>query len=155
MRARIDRPNLLLQSYIVDQLVGGLLAEAMSGGDLTPGEFAVQSVIGVFGPIMPSELAQELGIPATTLSAHLRRFTERGHLERTPNPRDGRSYLVTLTDTGRAAVEAGRTALERTLKDVHAELGSGESDAVAAALTTFERALRAAQARRTTVAGAR
>jgi len=147
MPDRIRQPNLLLQTYIVGQLVGGLLAEEMTAGELLPSEYAVQSVIGAFGPIMPSELAQMIGMPPTTLSAHLRRFSERGHLERTPNPRDGRSYLVTLSAKGRDAVEAAHHALNRTLADVHGQLGSA-SDAVADALGEFERALRAAQAAR-------
>jgi DNA-binding MarR family transcriptional regulator len=148
MPDRIRRPNLLLQTYIVGQLVGGLLAEEMTPGELLPSEYAVQSVIGAFGPIMPSELAQMIGMPPTTLSAHLRRFSERGHLDRTPNPRDGRSYLVTLSAKGRAAVEAAHQALSRTLTDVHAQLDSGGSEALADALAEFERALRAAQAAR-------
>ncbi len=148
MPDRIERPNLLLQTYIVGQLVGGLLAEDMTAGELLPSEYAVQSVIGAFGPIMPSELAQMIGMPATTLSAHLRRFSERGHLDRTPNPRDGRSYLVTLSAKGRAAVEAAHKALNRTLTDVHAHLDAGTAEAVAGALSEFERALRAAQTAR-------
>jgi DNA-binding MarR family transcriptional regulator len=145
---RLSRPNLLLQTYIVDQLVGALLAEAMTAGELTPGEYAVQSVIGAFGPIMPSELAQMLGTPPTTLSAHLRRFSERDHLERTPNPRDGRSYLVTLTAKGRAAVEETHAALERTLREVHAGLDAEEAKGIRQALSRYEQALRTAQAAR-------
>lgn len=152
---RIQRPNLLLQTYILGQLVGGLLAEEMADGELVPSEYAVQSVIGAFGPIMPSELAQMLGMPPTTLSAHLRRFFERGHLDRTPNPRDGRSYLVTLSKKGRAAVEEGHAALNRTLADVHAELEPGAADAVTDALVEYERVLRAAQVARAEQAAAR
>jgi DNA-binding MarR family transcriptional regulator len=141
---RVESPNLLLQTYIVDQLVGTLLADAMADSELTPGEYAVQSVIGAFGPIMPSELAQMLGTPPTTLSAHLRRFAERDHLVRTPNPRDGRSYLVTLSRKGRAAVTKAHTALQRTLEDVHQELEPRSAEAIGEALARFEQALRAA-----------
>jgi DNA-binding MarR family transcriptional regulator len=144
MARRIESPNLLLQTYIVDQLVGALLADAMADAELTPGEYAVQSVIGAFGPIMPSELAQMLGTPPTTLSAHLRRFTERDHLVRTPNPRDGRSYLVTLSTKGRATVTKAHAALQRTLEDVHQELEAGSAAAIGEALARFEGALRAA-----------
>jgi DNA-binding MarR family transcriptional regulator len=145
---RIESPNLLLQTYIVDQLVGALLVDAMADAELAPGEFAVQSVIGAFGPIMPSELAQMLGIPPTTLSAHLRRFTDRDHLVRTPNPSDGRSYLVTLSAKGRAAVTKAHSALERTLQDVHRQLEPRSADAIGEALAQFEQALRAAQGTR-------
>lgn len=150
MRNRIEQPNLLLQTYVLGQLVGGLLAEEMTAGELLPSEYAVQSVVGAFGPIMPSELAQMLGMPPTTLSAHLRRFVERGHLERTPNPRDGRSYLVTLSPRGLRAVEQAHTALLRTLEDVHAQLEPAAAEAVTAALAEFEQALRAAQVARAT-----
>jgi DNA-binding MarR family transcriptional regulator len=155
MPDRIRKPNLLLQTYIVGQLVGGLLADEMTAGELIPSEYAVQSVIGAFGPIMPSELAQMLGMPPTTLSAHLRRFHERGHLDRTPNPRDGRSYLVTLSAKGRKAVEEAHAALQRTLADVHAQLEPGAADAVGEALAGFERALRAAQSARVEQAATR
>ena len=155
MPDRIQQPNFLLQTYILGQLVGGLLAEEMAAGELVPSEYAVQSVIGAFGPIMPSELAHMLGMPPTTLSAHLRRFLERGHLDRTPNPRDGRSYLVTLSAKGRKAVEEGHAALTRTLGDVHAQLDPGAAETVAAALAEYERALRAAQAARVEAGAAR
>jgi DNA-binding MarR family transcriptional regulator len=145
---RISQPNLLLQTYILGQLVGGLLADGATDGQMTPNEFAVQSVIGSFGPIMPSELAAMLGTPPTTLSAHLRRFVERGHLDRTPNPRDGRSYLVTLSPAGHDAVEKGRVALRRALADVEAELSSRDRERIAAALARYEQALRAVQTAR-------
>jgi len=37
----------------------------------------------------------------------VRRLTDRGHVERVPNPADGRSYFVKLTPAGRRIVARG------------------------------------------------
>ena len=44
-----------------------------------------------------------MAAPATTVSSYVKRLEPRGHVERAPNPDDGRSYLLHLTDAGRVA----------------------------------------------------
>jgi DNA-binding MarR family transcriptional regulator len=144
---RITSPNLVFRTFVVDQLVGALLGEAIAPSGLGPGEFGVLSAIRVVEPIMPSELAAELGMPATTLSAHIRRFGARGWIERTANPRDGRSYLLSVTPRGFEALEAAYDGLRRTIAELDEALDR-PADEVAEALAALERALRRIAAER-------
>lgn len=56
------------------------------------------------GPVTLTELAEGTGMPLTTAAGYVNRFVERGHIVRTPNPQDGRSQLLSLTDEARAWV---------------------------------------------------
>lgn len=46
-------------------------------------------------------LGPKMGMEATSLSRILKNMEERGLIERRPNPKDGRSVLIYLTDFGR------------------------------------------------------
>src|SRR4051812_28835229 len=58
----------------------------------------------------PSGLAAETGISVTTMRDQLQALVDRGSIERTPNPLDARSYLVTLTRQGTRELERGLEA---------------------------------------------
>lgn len=47
-----------------------------------------------------TSLGPKMGIEPTSLSRTLNKLEDRGFIERVPNPEDGRSVLVTLTDDG-------------------------------------------------------
>lgn len=112
----IEQRGPFLLIFAVDQQLGGLLGQTMRDAPLRPGEFAVYSALRLEQPVTPTRLAGVLGMPATTLSSALRKMSEAGHLNRTPNPADGRSSLVELTAAGRAVTEgcfpAFRTAID-------------------------------------------
>lgn len=54
----------------------------------------------------PSRLAGSIDLSQPATSALLRRLETSGHVERTPDPADGRRHLLTLTDTARAVASA-------------------------------------------------
>ncbi len=138
---RLEHPNLLLQSFVNGHLVTQLMAEVTGRHGLTPDEFGVQSVIMAFAPITPTALAGLIGSPPTTLSAHIRRLSDRGQVQRRPNPEDGRSYLLEVTPAGRATVQAIVPGFAELLGRIEAQLDSG--DEIRAAMHRFEDALRA------------
>jgi DNA-binding MarR family transcriptional regulator len=84
--------------------LGAYLDRALAGTGIRPSEYAVYSLMLEAGPRTPSELAAMLGVPASTLSTYLTAMLGRGHARRIPNPADGRSVRVVLTDPGRAVV---------------------------------------------------
>ncbi len=54
-------------------------------------------------------LGPKMGMEATSLSRILKTMEEKGLIERKPNPEDGRSVLIHLTDFGREKREYSRT----------------------------------------------
>lgn len=138
--------NVLFRLYILGQLSNDLLDQAMLRQKLNPNDFAVQSAIRAFQPITPTRLAVLLGMPATTLSSHLRRLEARRQIRRRPNPEDGRSMLLEVTKLGDRNVVAALPALRGSIALIneHLDYSPAELDL---ALDRLEDALRAALSR--------
>ena len=75
--------------------------------------YAMLSLIGVRGPVRLTEVAAELGMPLTTASDIVRRLEARGHVRRSANPEDGRSFLFELSAKGDREWRRGWGALRR------------------------------------------
>lgn len=79
-------------------------------GDPHAGEFRGQGrvlrLLSLHSPIAQKELAYLLGIRSQSLAEQLANLEAAGLVERTPDPEDRRTSLVTLTDKGREAVAA-------------------------------------------------
>lgn len=58
------------------------------------------------GQLTPTAIADRLGMTTASVTGLLDRLATAGYLARSPNPRDRRSILVTLTDDGLRAVHA-------------------------------------------------
>ena len=145
-RARPDPldTSLLFDVFALNQAVGRFLAEAMRAGPLTPAEYAVYSAMFELESATPTALAARLGMRLTTFLDQLRLVETRGHARRMPNPRDGRSRLVTLTAAGLAAHRAANRLFEAAYGSFAAELGGSEAPAkrtLAAIRGAAERAL--------------
>ncbi len=104
------QPGLLLQPFVVSQLVGSLVEEIVAGSDVSASEFAVTSSLAILGTTTPTELARLLGLSPTTLSAMLKRLAARGQVRRSRHPGDGRSSVLALTARGE---RTNRRNLER------------------------------------------
>ena len=137
------RPNVLFQTYIASQRIGALLDRHLEAAGVRNNPFGLLSALGIWGPITPTELASRIGMPPTTLSSALARATERGYVERVPNPSDGRSYLVELSEEGQRAWRAGWPALQASLARLEDELGDA-LDQVQDAIDRLGSATRAA-----------
>jgi DNA-binding MarR family transcriptional regulator len=103
------------------QLVDRELASDGVGSD----GYATLSLIGTRGPVRLTELATELGMPLTTASDLVRRLETRGHVRRTPNPDDGRSFLFELAAAGDREWRRGWGALQRVNERLAAQLADG------------------------------
>lgn len=96
-------PSLLFDVFALGQQVRQLLVAALAGAPLDPQEYAVASAVFEDEAPTPTKVARRLGMPLTSAMEHVSSLERRGLLRRFPNPRDGRSYLVTLTAAGRRA----------------------------------------------------
>ena len=89
-------------------------AERVSPGML-PGAYKVFTTIVRRESITLSALAEALMSDKGQISRTVRYLEELGFVERTPDPDDGRSSLLSATELGRERLAAARTPQEQTL----------------------------------------
>jgi DNA-binding MarR family transcriptional regulator len=116
-------PNLLLQYFLTGQAVGRLVERAIAPARMSAAEYALLSAIDELEPVKPSDIARLTGMPRPTLTPYIDHLVAAGWIARSPNPRDGRSYMLGLTREGsRVKGEAGR-ALAAALARLVSYLG--------------------------------
>ncbi|MEN2738213.1 SMC-Scp complex subunit ScpB [Microbacterium sp. X-17] len=91
-------------------------AECLSPG-LHPGAYKTFATIALRGPITSSALAELLFLDKSLLSRTVRTLEELDLIERTPDPTDGRSSLLSVTASGRERLEALRATHRSPLLD--------------------------------------
>lgn len=69
--------------------------------DLPAGSAGVLGLLSQHGEMTISELTDLLAVDISVTSRHVSYVADQGWLERSPNPADGRSRLLRLTDSGR------------------------------------------------------
>jgi DNA-binding MarR family transcriptional regulator len=98
---------------------------AGAAGELTPTSAAALATVERHGPLTPSELAGIERVKRPTATRTLGVLAEAGLVERTPDPDDGRSALVSVTAAGRERLRRLRgrknAYLARRMRDLPAE----------------------------------
>jgi DNA-binding MarR family transcriptional regulator len=72
--------------------------------------------------LSPAQLIERTMTSSAGMSARLASLMERGLIERRPNPRDGRSILVQLTDEGTMRVDSAMRELVKREEEALADL---------------------------------
>ena len=108
------QPGVVLELFESSLLLNRLISRELAAVGLRAELFGLLTLIRSLGPITPTALAAEAGIAPATLSDHVQTLVDRGHVRRDPNPRDRRSYLVTLTPAGKKFLTSASPALRRT-----------------------------------------
>lgn len=129
--------TILLDLLRTNQKWDRLIEAALTDTELRSEDYALYALIGTAGPVTPTELARELGLPLSTLLLRVRRFEERGHAERIANPDDGRSYLVELAPAGERLLRFARPLFRARVLAVEARLGDARVRALREALTVL------------------
>src|SRR5690349_19619218 len=80
-----------------------------AGGGLSPTTQAALATIERHGPLTPSELASRERIQRPTATRLLANMEAEGLIIRTPDPADGRSSLIHLSDYGLALLKEVRS----------------------------------------------
>ena len=140
--------SFLFSLYTANQAMVTLVDETVEPYGVADG-FAAMGLISAAGPLTPTTLAQRLGMGLSTTSALIRRLLDRGHVQQRPNPGDGRSYLLDLTEEGRAAFGAAQPAFQALVADIEHALTRPAAE-VAAVLEELREAV--AEARTTKLA---
>src|SRR5512139_671480 len=117
-----DRSALLFDVWLTSRSVVAFLNRALEGTALDAEDFAIYSVLRK-GPISPTDLANWMSAPPTTVSSYVKRLEARGHVRRVSNPVDRRSYQLQLTPAGTRAFEVAGRRFLTALASVEQALG--------------------------------
>ena len=112
-----------------------------AGEELSPSQTAALATIDRHGPLTPSELAVRERIQRPTVTRIVALLEERGLVQRTRDPQDGRSSLVALTPAGSDLLARGRTRKDAYLARRLRELDAQERATLQRAAAILERLL--------------
>src|SRR5215203_5208388 len=112
-----------------------------ASGDLSPTQGAALATIDCHGPLTPSELASRERIQRPTATRVLARLEEAGLVERTSDPADRRSSLVTATAAGLELLDTVRHRKDLYLAQRLDRLSPEELAALDRAADILERVL--------------
>lgn len=82
------------------QCAGDIFQAEMTGGDLTPRQFAVLVTVSQNEGLSQTDLVEKTGIDRSTLADIVRRMLKKSLLQRRRTKEDARAYAVKLTDEG-------------------------------------------------------
>ncbi|MFY0407416.1 MarR family winged helix-turn-helix transcriptional regulator [Solicola sp. PLA-1-18] len=107
-------------------------------GDLPRSARTALAAVVKYGPLRVGDLAEREGVGQTAISRTLRHLEADGLVSRSPDPRDGRVWLVDATDRGRTRFLDDRRLLsEQLVTQLHA-LPEGDLTALLAAAGPLE-----------------
>lgn len=108
-------------------------------GQLTPSQHSVLASLSRHGATSLGVLAEIEGVAAASISGIVARLVEKGMVVRSPNPEDGRSFLVELSDLGREVLEKGREERTAIVAGRLERLSLEERETLAAAVAILNR----------------
>ncbi len=103
-------------------------AEALAPLGLHPGQELLLSILAKRGSATQVQLARILGVEPPTIAKMVGRLEAAGFAERTPDPRDARAKLVSLTDQGVDAAAHVSTVWTELSALTHAGLTPDEAE---------------------------
>ena len=89
------------------------LRQARPVGELTQNQISVLTSLELAGALTPRELADAERVQPPTMTKVLAKLEERGLVQRTPHPTDGRQVLLSATPEGRAVIAEQRDSTLR------------------------------------------
>ena len=130
-------PTILLDVFLTNQRRKRVIEAALADVELPSEDYPLYVLVGAEGPWTPTGLSRRLEMPLSTTLFRLGRLERRGHAERVPNPSDGRSYLIRLTDEGERLLGQARPAFREYAQAVERRLGGDRVAALRAVLEEF------------------
>jgi DNA-binding MarR family transcriptional regulator len=112
---------------------------ASEAGGLTPTSTAALATIERHGPLTPSELAEIERVKRPTVTRTLGSLERQGLVERTADPADGRSSLVSVNAAGRERLRRLRRRKNAYLARRMRDLSAGEVETLERAAAILER----------------
>ncbi|HEY0300185.1 MAG TPA: MarR family transcriptional regulator [Rhizomicrobium sp.] len=109
-----ESPSHLLKRC--SQYFGDLYAHQAGSADLTKQQFTLLAALEHNDGVSQTALVEITGIDRSTLAEMVRRMLEKGLLSRERTEEDQRANAVAISQSGRKALRAARTASERAEK---------------------------------------
>lgn len=113
---------------------------AFTGYGIVSWEFGVLAALRRSGApyqLSPGRLVQETMVTSGTMTNRIDRLVGHGLVRRTPDPKDGRGVVVTLTPDGLAAVDGALADLLEAERRILAVLSPAQADQLAELLRTL------------------
>jgi DNA-binding MarR family transcriptional regulator len=139
--AETGPPTILLDVFFANQRRKHLIEVALEGTGAPPEDYPFYVIIGAEGPWTPTALAAYFDMPLSTVLFRIGRLERRGHIDRIPNPDDGRSYLVSLSAEGNRLLAKARPAFRDYAEAVDERLGPERVEALRVALEELRQAV--------------
>jgi len=108
--------------------------------DIEPWEFDVLTALRRHGPphqMSPGALLSRTLVTSGTMTHRIDRLSDKGLVERLPDPHDRRGVLVRLTPSGRRRVDAALSALLDREREILSVLSPQQQDSLAGWLRTL------------------
>jgi DNA-binding MarR family transcriptional regulator len=105
---------------------------------LTPSQLSTLSYVGSSGPVRLGDLAAAERIAPSTLTRLVNVLESRGYVQRQPAPDDARASLVSVTDSGLAALQRIRAEGTAMLAEILQTLPPHQLAALEVALPALE-----------------
>jgi DNA-binding MarR family transcriptional regulator len=111
-------------------------------GDLTATQLSALTSLELAGALTPRELADTERVQPPTMTKIVAKLEERGLVQRTPHPTDGRQVILATTDSGRTVLAQFDRARNEWLASRLAELTLEERDALQRAAEILQKVAR-------------
>ncbi|ODB79687.1 MarR family transcriptional regulator, partial [Micromonospora sp. II] len=102
--------------------------QARPVGDLTVTQLSALTSLNLAGALTPRELADVERVQPPTMTKIVAKLEERGLVQRTPHPTDGRQVILAATEGGRAVLDQFERARNEWLATRLAELTEDERE---------------------------
>jgi DNA-binding MarR family transcriptional regulator len=122
--ARESRRPILLELAVANSLASQIFIRELLRAGYPFTQVGMLTLIGIHGPITPSDLEAETGIPKTTLRGRVLSLLRSGYVRRVPNDADRRSHFLEVTPEGQAFLDEMDPVLDAAERAIERELGT-------------------------------
>jgi DNA-binding MarR family transcriptional regulator len=142
-KSEIDATRASALAVDLSALIGKLkrtLRGQASAGDLTPSQTAVLLHLDRNGPTTVTALARTEGVRSQSMGATIAVLEAAGMISGSPDPKDGRQTILSLTPACRELIRSGRAARHDWLfRAIQTKLTPQEQEQLAAAMSLLNR----------------
>jgi DNA-binding MarR family transcriptional regulator len=136
----IDAASLAAELHALNGKLKRKLREQASAGDLTPSQSAVLRHLGRNGPTTVTALAKMEGVRPQSMGATVAGLEALGLVKGSPDVKDGRQTILSLTPACRDMIRTGRAARQDwLLRAIQSKLSADEQAQLAFSLRLLGR----------------